>query len=272
LAIKTSNLVDVTLKGMIIDGVAASEAIDSSGEILDVKGCDISDLEEGRGVLNFEHKGEQDVGASFNDIIGRIVLAKKIYTESDCTNEREKFYWNSVKLPFIYIQCELFDQDGHKGAESAAGMIRHYHKRGLPILVRYSIEGVTIQKDGNRLLKCIAKRVAATIKPCNKSCHSGVLEDPTDGYQVSVDETPDPIEELVERADAKKFEHPEYTKLGGVHEIEIETPELEKTLTAGNYNVAPGSLEGGAALQVSELSQRRKLPKGTGVGRLSRLG
>lgn len=246
---------------MIIDGVAASEAIDSSGEILDVKGCDISDLEEGRGVLNFEHKGESDAGASFNDIIGRITFAKKIYTESDCKNERERFYWNEVKLPFIYIQCELFDQDGHKGAESAAGMIRHYHKRGLPILVRYSIEGVTIQKEGNRLSKCIAKRVAATIKPCNKSCHSGVLEDPKEGFEAKLDETPDPIGDLVDKADAKKFEHPEYTKLGGVHEIELATPELEKTLTAGNYNVAPGSLEGGAALQVSDINQRHNFLK-----------
>src|SRR5690349_16214216 len=104
------------VKGMIIDGVAASEAIDSSGEILDVSGCDISDLEEGRGVLNYEHKSENDTGASFADIIGRIVFAKKILKESDCSNDRERFYWSTVKLPFIYIQCELFDQDGHEGA------------------------------------------------------------------------------------------------------------------------------------------------------------
>jgi len=37
--------------GMVIDGIATSEAIDSSGEQLVLKGLDISDLVEGRGVL-----------------------------------------------------------------------------------------------------------------------------------------------------------------------------------------------------------------------------
>ena len=63
--------------GMIIDGVFASEAIDSSGEILDIKGCDISDLENGYGVLNWEHNGSENKKEDANNIIGKIVFCKK---------------------------------------------------------------------------------------------------------------------------------------------------------------------------------------------------
>ena len=126
--------------GMIIDGVAASEAIDSSGEVLDIKGCDISELEEGRGILNWEHRGEEAAGASANDIVGEIIFARKIFKGDDCQNERQLRYWKQVKTPFIYIQSELFDGDGdHEGAKSMAAMIRHYKTRDKSILVRYSI-------------------------------------------------------------------------------------------------------------------------------------
>jgi hypothetical protein len=252
-------------RGMVIDGVAASEAIDSSGEILRIKGVDISELEEGRGVLNFEHKGDQDAGSSFNDIIGRVIFAKKIFKEADCSNDRERMYWKKVRLPLIYIQCELFDQEDHPGAKAASSMIRHYHLRDLPILVRYSIEGTTIEKDGNNLKTSIARRIAATIKPCNRSCHSGVLEDPVVDLKIDPDkeEDPDPLKELL----ARKYENPMYEKIGG--EIEVEcNPMLDKkgdlakalthlkairkTLTAGSYNAAPGALTGGAALQVED--------------------
>ena len=51
--------------GLKIDGISTSEHIDSSGELLIIENHDISDLEEGRGVLNFEHsnKAEDIVGS-----------------------------------------------------------------------------------------------------------------------------------------------------------------------------------------------------------------
>src|SRR4051812_33783972 len=164
-------------KSMVLDGIAASEAIDSSGEILDVKGLDISNLQEGTGVLNYEHRGDNSEGASSNDIIGHITFAKKIYGAKDCENDRELTYWNKVQLPFVYIQAELFNDEGHPGAVAAAALIRYYHHRKLPILMRYSIEGSTLDRDGNKLKRAVAKRVAATIKPCNRSCISGVISD-----------------------------------------------------------------------------------------------
>lgn len=242
--------------GMVIDGIAASEAIDSSGEILDVEGCDISDLEEGKGVLNWEHRGDDAPGASPNDIVGKITYAKKIYKRSDCSDERQRQYWDMVKLPYIYVRCRLFDGSEHPGAKALAAIIRDYKSNNEPILVRYSIEGSTLEKDGSRLKRSIARRVAATIKPCNKSCHSDVLEDPNaPGGAEKFDDEPKDILEL--KDDAKKaeakLEHPGFSKLGGSHEYEYD-PELplDKALEAGNANAAPGALVGGAALQRDE--------------------
>jgi hypothetical protein len=164
--------------GLVIDGVLGSEAIDSTGETLDVKGCDISTLEEGQGVLNYEHADKKRPGASFIDIVGRILYAKKIYSVDDCDDERQLEYWSKVKVPYIYIQIELFDSEAHPGAVALAAVMRHYHKRGLPILVRYSVEGHTLEREGNRLIRTIAKGAASTITPANKTSLSGILYDP----------------------------------------------------------------------------------------------
>src|SRR4051812_44232935 len=132
-------MADKIPRGMIIDGIAASEAIDTSGEILDIRGTDISDLVGGAGCLNWEHRKDSDAGASANDVVGAIIYAKKIFKESDCEDERQQKYWDEVKLPFVYIRAELFDDEGHPGAIALASVIRYYNRRKLPILVRYSI-------------------------------------------------------------------------------------------------------------------------------------
>src|SRR6266545_8416491 len=97
---------------MVIDGIAASEAIDSSGEILVVgkepgQGCDISDFENGVGLINYEHRGDAADGASANDIVGKIVYCRKIFNKGDCLDKRQETYWEHVKLPFIYIKARL---------------------------------------------------------------------------------------------------------------------------------------------------------------------
>lgn len=245
-----------TPKGLVIDGVIGSEAIDSSGEILVVEGVDLSSLETEDGIpLNYEHRSSKDEGASYNDIIGRCISAKKIYKREDCANDRERMYWDRVKVPFIYGVFELFDAEGHPNAVAAAAIIRHYHRRNLPITIRYSIEGSTLKKEGNRLVKTVCRAVASTIKPCNKTAFSGVLEDP----QEESGEEEDILATL-------KFEHPERQKISNV-ELDLnplledaqmtkeeaaaklaEMVYLSKTLTAGNYNAAPSTLTGGAAL------------------------
>lgn len=246
-------------KSMVIDGIAASEAVDSSGEVLDIKGLDITDLEEGRGTLNYEHRGDSANGASANDVIGHITYAKKIFESKDCSNDRERSYWNKVQLPFVYIQAELFNDEGHPGAMAAASLVRYYQKRKLPILMRYSIEGTTLQREGNKLKRAIAKRVAATMKPCNRSCESGVLSDDTEKG---------PLTDLKDLLSEKTLNK----SVLGSFETEIDDPvysdpmaktdeddeDLHKALEAGGFNAAPGTLTQGSALQAENMATTLK--------------
>lgn len=252
--------------GMIIDGVAASEDIDSSGEIIEIDGIDISDFENGVGTLNYEHRNEKDAGASANDILGRIVEAKKIFEKKDCENERQRDYWDKTKLPFLYIKAELFDADGHPGAIATAAIIRHYHTRNLPVLVRYSIEGTTLARDGNKIKKCVAKKVACTIKPCNKAAVSSVVEDPAEKKGKSI----------VEQLQRNELRRPDEEFLGGYegeYQPFVSAPTgfeqlskaakrldetLAKMLTAGGVGGPPSGLTGGAALAREDLGSRKK--------------
>src|SRR5688572_20970386 len=120
--------------GMIVDGVFASQAIDSSGEILDVDGCDISTLDVD-GVANYEHKSPDDKDQDANngeEIVGKIIFAKKIFKESDCDTDRERLYWNQVKVPYIYGMVRLYDGAGHSGAQALAAQIRDHHANEEP--------------------------------------------------------------------------------------------------------------------------------------------
>jgi hypothetical protein len=239
---------------MIIDGIAASEAIDSSGEILDVKGCDISDFTNGVGLINWEHSSTKSADDQNPlQIIGKIIYGKKIFKESDCEDERQKFYWKQVELPYIYIRVRLYDGSGHPGAMAAAAMIRDHVKNGEKILLRYSIEGSTLERSGNRLLRSVARRVAATIKPCNRSCDSGILYDPqgTDGAIKNTEILAEKLLGAKKEESTKKteFVHPGYMKLGASPELEVDAGYLTKTMTAGMPSAAPSTLVGGDALQ-----------------------
>ena len=263
-----------TSGGMVIDGIAASEAIDSSGEVLDVKGCDITDLESGKAVLNYEHRGDDAIGASPMDVVGRICFAKKLFDAKDCTNERERMYWKMCKgVPLIYMIARLYDAAGHDGAKAMAAQIRDHIKNDEQVLIRYSIEGSTLDKKGNILKESVARRVAATIKPCNRTCDSGVLEDPQSPWQDDKKDTGDGlIESILTRSERA---NPLLRPLGGalivacnpildVKKSREETlvkllvlERLQKTLSAGIGGCAPGALTQGAALQREDPALRR---------------
>ncbi len=247
--------------GMLLDGIFASEAIDSSGEILSVSGADITDFEEGKGIINYEHADVDKPGASPNDIIGKILSAKKITKESDCKDDRQKMYWKQLELPFIYGIVRLYDAAGHPGAIAAAAQIRDHVANGEQILCRWSIEGSTLKKEGQRLVHTVARRVALTLRPCNRSCNTGLLLDPN--APAGFDKEPNKVklDLLAEIADAKKSERrPDALILGGyVNDYSLFTEDdLAKATTAGSGNVAPGSLSGGAALQIEDPGLRKR--------------
>jgi hypothetical protein len=194
-------------RGLIIDGVIGSEHVDSSGEILDVKGADISSLPKD-GVLNYEHAGENN-GGSFESIVGRCVKAKKIFKEADCENARERMYWEKTQVPFIYGVFRLFDESDHENARAAAAIIRDQHAANEEQILRLSIEGSTIEKVGNVLKHTIARAVALTRKPCNRTAITDVLHDP----KAKKEESADALAELLGTA---KGEDPSRQKLSFV--------------------------------------------------------
>ena len=230
-----------------LDGISTSEHIDSSGELLIIENHDISDLVEGKGVLNFEHSNKAE------DIVGAVIYAKKIMKKEDCENDRQRKYWEFSKKPFVYIIGELWEDEEHPGACAVAAMVRYYNKKSEKILVGFSIEGATLERDDYILKESVGRRVAITLRSCNKMAIAGVLDDPR--------------EKSVAKS-IKKMEH-SLAKSFGIESCILEdmfmpkdpildlhkaVESLAKTMEAGMYNVAPSQLTGQAALTREHIS------------------
>lgn len=242
--------------GMLIAAVLGSEAIDSSGEILDVAGADISDWETPSGIYcNWEHEpGEK--GA--DTIVGKVVYAKKIFKESDCENDLQKEQWEQIKLPFITGIVRLFDGAGHEQAKAIAAIIRDNVANKEPVVCRWSVEGSTLEKDGNRLKSSVIRRLACTVKPCNKTAGSKLLEDPEAPKGFDKKHTSEKVKDLLDFEDANKSEHPLYASLAGSCEIVCNpiVDDLAKASIGGMASAAPSTLTGGAALQREEFIKK----------------
>lgn len=243
--------------GMILDGVLGSEAIDSTGEVLDVAGADISDVDKGTMALNWEHQpGEK--GAS--TIVGIVLRAKKIFSRSDCDNERQRMYWDEIKLPYIYGVCRLYDGAGHEEAKRIASIIRDHAANKEPIICRYSVEGATLNKEDNRLKESVIRRVAVTVKPANRTAVSGLIEDPNApaGFEKKHDKVK--TRDLLDFSDASKSEtDPMFQRLGASWGMVVNplVDDMAKALTAGTTGAAPSALTGGAALQKEDLGPKK---------------
>ena len=163
-------------KGTFLHGIGASEHLDSSGERISVEGIDISSLTVD-GTLNWEHNSK-DASA----IVGKITEAKKILKRSDCENDNHRYFWDKVKMPYLYIAGELFDAVDHQAAKDVAAMLRYDNQndnKNTKKLINFSIEGSRLDKKGSNILKCIARKISITITPCNKVCGAEELKSDT---------------------------------------------------------------------------------------------
>ena len=163
--------------GTRIFGCGAAESLDSSGEILKMDGLDISTLTHD-GIFNYEHKNDQP-----NQVVGKILFAKKLMSEEDCTRPQEKYVWDKVKIPMLYVEGELFDDVGHSSAQDIAAMLKYddkMRKAGLlkdgkiKPMINFSIEGAKLENEGNIIKKSIARKVTITILACNKVCEAEI--------------------------------------------------------------------------------------------------
>lgn len=153
-------------KPLEIDMIAGSQLRDTQGEMLSVEGADISELQAGRGRLNDNH------GKGFFNAIGRVTGAKKIFKKEDCDNERQEYYWEKVKAPFIYVKGYLFDDEDHPNARAAAAILRNIHKTDTPLQLKASVEGGVLARglaDNSLLARTKIHSVALTFTPANNN-------------------------------------------------------------------------------------------------------
>jgi hypothetical protein len=168
-------------KCTFIDGIASSQALDTAGEIVDLKGLDTSSLTGA--AINWEHK--RDVPAQ---IVGKIVEIKKIFNKEDCENPRHLYFWEKIKLPFLYIRARLFDDDKESAKEVAALFrddARHPEENDM---LGFSVEGAKIEKVGAVITRSIGRLVTLANMPANKTCISEMAPDrdaPIDPNDVS---------------------------------------------------------------------------------------
>lgn len=268
--------------GMLMDGIGLSSCVDSSNERIVIENADISDWEDGKGLCNWEHRGPDSSGSSPLDIVGKIIYCKKILKESDCENDRQRMYFDKIKgEKYVYVVMRLYDGAGHPGAIALAAQIRDHVANNEPIACRLSVEGTVLERDPSDkgvLTKVICKSVAITVKPCNRTCDTGVLADPLAPKGFELKEEKDAGDILASIANAQKTEGLfGFHRLGGSVEVECNPviplmdgrlmvkslvklkafQKLRKAITAGSTAAAPGTLTGGAALQREDESLKR---------------
>ncbi len=164
--------------------IAGSQLRDTQGEMLSVEGADISDLEAGKGRLNDNH------GKGFFNSIGRITGAKKIFKKDDCENERQEYYWDKVKAPYIYVKGYLYDDEDHPNARAAAAILRNIHKSDVPLQLKASVEGGVLARgisDSSLLARTKIHSVALTFTPANNA----TLIEPISLNKSEIDEAAD---------------------------------------------------------------------------------
>lgn len=161
--------------GMLLHGIFASSALDSTSEILDIKGLDVSSL----AVANYEHESKIP-----GQVCGKVLKSVKIFKPEDCENPEQLMFWNRIKIPFLYGVIELFDDVGHSGALDVAAMAlydqnnkdKYDFKKTFP-LIGFSIEGSKINKEQNVITHSLARKVSLTITPANKTCWGEIYQE-----------------------------------------------------------------------------------------------
>lgn len=262
-------------KNLILEGPLSAECPDTSGEVLDVHGADISDLQTGRAPVNTEHINPEDIqkgtdgqNDGFQSIVGRVITAKKIYGESDCETPDELKTYQDLRVPMIWGKIEIFDgPKAHDNAKAAASIIRNYQDAGVQQLIGYSVEGNTLKREGNILRATVIKRIALTAKPANKAAVVQVVNDQPQSSPNSMSKSTglsggyEPLYKSENFMGHMKV-------VGNDHGLSKALFKLRKALEAGGTNAAPGSLVQGSALQKE--SQLKKLKRKIGHKKISR--
>jgi hypothetical protein len=233
-------------KPLQIDAVIATQGRDSQGEMLDIEGADITALEQGKGFWNDNH------GKGFFNHIGRITDAKKIFKADDCEDDRQKYYWEKVKGPFIYAKGYLYDNEDHPNARATSAVLRSIHKTDAPLRVKASVEGGTVArglKDPSILTRTKIMGSAITFTPAN---HATLVEPISLEKSALTEEDELLIKSVLHLAQENVPSFIDISKRISEEKISSNVSkiaELVKGLTAGYGGGAPTSATGGQVIQ-----------------------
>lgn len=252
-------------KNITVAAVFSAEVADTSGEILNIKNADISDLRLGTSPVNVEHINPSDLKEStekgedikgFDAIVGRVITAKKIFSEKDCENQYEEKAWNDLGVPLIFGYVEFFaGPDATPNQNAVASLVRMAQKNQHGHLVGFSVEGQVLKRQNNMLSETRISRLACTAKPANRAATiQGVIQDTSSNSDNAMHKAMKDEGTLYKSINSKQWQV--------VQDYGLSTAlfKLRKALDAGNTAAAPSALSGGAALQgESHLTQLDKL-------------
>lgn len=214
-----------------IKGLASTGSVDRQGEVLDVNGFDLSHIDAGKGLLNFDHKNDPE------NLVGHI---------SGYSKTKEG----------LFITGELFK--GHKKAEDIWSVMQGLNKAGKS---RWglSVEGTVCERDSKnpkRIRKAKIKNVAITLNPVNSDTYVDLAK--SRSAELEQEEL---IKSLVD-SDALEFDTQEApqetapTTFTASQVIEL----LQKALSVGAEaaTTLPQNISGGASLAKEDLDKEPK--------------
>ncbi len=246
-------------KGTILRGIFSAETPDKSGEIVSIEGIDISTINDGKGLVNSEHNND------FTKTVGKILNAKKIFSDKDCSNEFEKKAYESVnKVPLMVGTVELFDEEDHPEAQAIAKIAKFYKKRNEPLVLGFSVEGGILERSGPVIKKSIVRKVAVTAGPCNEAARAELVSEMTKSEAAvfeRISKTEKTQNTLSAGAVTEVLEYDEGKINESISSLKARLGSLVKALEAG-FATATAPLTQGAALQkqgVKEVKPSKKI-------------
>lgn len=146
---------------MKIFGIATAQTPDRVNELIRLDGVEVAK----KPYINDEHGS---ISRLFN-ILGTITGIKKIFSQKECEGEKQLKCWNYCKVPFLYVEGEVFDEQDHPNARAAAALVR-YKSQNPDFNLGFSVEGDIVKNKGKELLNTIVNGVSLTVNPMNPIC------------------------------------------------------------------------------------------------------
>lgn len=138
-----------------VKGYASTNSVDQDGEIVIQNGLDYKPLKKS-GFINWDHQYREIAGARVPTIIG--------YPTN--VEIRDNGLWVEGKL----LKSEGVHSEELRLADYAWELGTMLAKSGGGRSLSYSVEGVILERHGNKIRKSVAHHIALTYKPVNTNC------------------------------------------------------------------------------------------------------